>query len=109
MTQTGQQVSTGGGRAARWSRSSKELFFVGSDGALMRVAVEAGGPAWQAGTPTQLFDPRYFRSVSPYNRYDVSPDDRLLIIKPADSNASPPKVIVVQHWDQELTRLAPPK
>src|SRR5439155_10808156 len=44
--------------------------------------------------------------------YDVSPDGRrfLMIKAPeTDANAAPPALIVVQHWDEELKRLVPPK
>jgi hypothetical protein len=44
--------------------------------------------------------------------YDVSPDgQRFLMIKNAEADAkvSPPQIIVVQNWDQELKRLVPTK
>ena len=50
------QVSTAGGTRPLWARSGKELFYVGADGALLRVPVEASGATWNAGTPTKLLE-----------------------------------------------------
>jgi serine/threonine-protein kinase len=113
-TQAGQwQVSTGGGKKALWSSDSKELFFVAANLALMRVAVEATGSAWQASNPSQLFDSRYVGNLFTDQFFYAIANDgqRFLMIKPpaADPNGNPPKVIVVQHWNDELLKLAPPK
>ena len=105
------EVSTAGGTRPLWSRSGKELFYVGADGALLRVPVEASGATWNAGTPTKLLEGRYFTAGGGGGRtYDVSPDgQRFLMIKApvTDASAAPPALIVVQHWDEELKRLAP--
>jgi serine/threonine-protein kinase len=107
------QVSTTGGRQPLWApRTGKELFYVGADGALLRVSVEASGATWHAGTPMKLLEGRYFtRSDASGGRtYDVSPDgQRFLMIKApgTDAGAAPPALIVVQHWDEELKRLVP--
>ena len=63
-------VSTAGGTRPLWARNGKELFYVGADGALMRVPVEASGATWNAGTPTKLFEGRYCqcRHVWPHLR-----------------------------------------
>ena len=53
------QVSTAGGRQPLWSRSGKELVYVGADGALRRVPVEASGGTWNAGTPMKILEGRY--------------------------------------------------
>ena len=54
------QVSTAGGTRPLWARSGKELFYVGADGALLRVPVEASGATWNAGTPMKLLEGRYY-------------------------------------------------
>jgi hypothetical protein len=46
------QVSTTGGTRPLWARNGKELFYVGAEGALLRLPVEASGATWKAGTPT---------------------------------------------------------
>ena len=106
------QISTAGGRQPLWARSGKELFYVGADGALVSVPVEARGANWNAGTPTKLLDRRYFvGNISGGRAYDVSPDgQRFLMIKvPGSDGGAPPALIVVQHWDEELKRLVPTK
>jgi len=104
-------VSTAGGTRPLWARNGKELFYVGADGALLRVPVEASGATWNAGTPMKLLAGRYFNGgVAGGRTYDVSLDgQRFLKIKAAggDASAVPPALIVVQHWDEELKRLAP--
>ena len=107
------QISTSGGTRPVWAHSGKELFFLGADGALMRVPVEATATTWSAGTPTKLLEPRYYTGAGNPNRpYDVSPDgQRFLMIKAAsaDPTTVPPNIVVVQHFDEELKRLVPAK
>ena len=105
-------VSTAGGTRPLWSRSGRELFYVGPDGALLRVPVEASGATWNAGTPMKFFDRRYFTGGAAGRTYDVSPDgQRFLMIKApgTDASATPPALIVVQHWDEELKARVPTK
>ena len=76
------QVSTAGGTRPLWARSGKELFYVGADGALMRVPVEASGATWNAGTPTKLLEGRYYTGggtwphVRRVARRSAVPDDQ---------------------------------
>jgi serine/threonine-protein kinase len=106
-------VSSAGGRQPLWARSGKELFYVGPDGALLRVPVEANGTTWHAGTPTKLIEGRYVTGSGTLVRtYDVSADgQRFLMIKAPgpEAGAAPPTLVVVQHWDEELKRLVPTK
>ena len=105
-------VSTAGGRQPLWARSGAELFYVGADGALVRVPVEASGATWNAGTPMKLLERRYYNGTNTARAYDVSPDgQRFLMIKApgTDAGTAPPALIVVQHWDEELGHLVPTK
>ena len=60
------------------------------------------------GRPRQLFDRAYFAAAGPTS-YDAAPDGRLLLLKessaPAPGQAT--EVRMVQHWTDELKRLAP--
>jgi serine/threonine-protein kinase len=106
------QVSTAGGRQPLWARSGRELFYVGADGALLRVPVEASGTTWNVGTPMKLFERRYYNATNAARTYDASPDgQRFLMIKApgTDAGTAPPALIVVQHWDEELRHLVPTK
>ena len=94
-----------------WSRDGKELFFFGTDGALMAAKVEATATAWNAGQPVQLFGPRYDVGTGTGGRaYDLSADGkRFVMIKLASLTGAPPSIIVVQHFNEELKRVAPAK
>jgi len=108
------QVSTGGGTRPLWARNGQELFYRSPPGAVMSVRIERGA-TWAAGTPTKLFEGRYFVGGGFFARtYDVAPDGRrFLMIKlgggGSDETAAPPSLIVVQHWFEELKRLVPTK
>ena len=103
-------VSTAGGTRPLWERNGNELFYVGADGALLRVPVEASGATWNAGTPMKILEGRYYTGDNTGRANDVSPDGRrfLMIKAPgSDANDVPPALIVVQHWDDDLERLVP--
>jgi len=103
------RVSTAGGTRPLWAPSGKELFYVGVDGSLLQVSVEAKGATWNNRAPTKLFERRYYVPRNSGRSYDVSLDgQRFLMIKAPGTDASP-ALILVQHWDQELKRLAPTK
>src|SRR5262245_48103953 len=102
------QVSTDGGTRPVWSHSGQELFYVSSSGAIMRVGVERGS-SWAATKPMTAVGEGYVTtSVNiPGRTFDVSPDDRRFLVMKAmsQSNALPPQLVVVQHFDEELKRL----
>jgi serine/threonine-protein kinase len=107
------QVSTTGGARPLWARSGKELFYASPDGSLLTVSAESNGALWHAGAPKKLLDGRYFTGGGTLSRtYDVVRDgQRFLMIKGpgTDAGTTPPALIVVQHWDEELKRLLPTK
>jgi serine/threonine-protein kinase len=107
------QISTSGGTQPVWDHNGRELFFIGMDGTLMGVPVEATATMWSAGVPTKLLESRYYTGGGNPNRsYDVVPDgQRFLMVKAASADPStvPPNIIVVLHFDEELKRLAPMK
>jgi hypothetical protein len=80
----------------------------------MRVGVERAS-SWAATAPTTPVKDGYFTSpAGNFGRtYDVSPDgQRFLMIKEGGGSgqtAAPASLIVVQHWVEELKRLAPTK
>jgi Tol biopolymer transport system component len=103
------RVSTAGGTRPIWAPSGKELFYVGVDGSLLQVSVEAKGATWNNRAPIKLFERRYYVPRNSGRSYDVSLDgQRFLMIKGPGADA-PPALILVQHWDAELKRLAPTK
>ena len=103
------RVSTAGGTRPLWAPNGKELFYVGVDGSLLQVSVEAKGATWNNRAPIKLFERRYYVPRNSGRSYDVSLDgQRFLMIKGPGTDA-PPALILVQHWDAELKRLAPTK
>ncbi len=106
------QISTDGGSQAMWSKKEQELFFLAPQGGLMSVRVDAK-TTWSAGNPAKLFDESYFHGAAAGSArsYDMSADGRrFLMIKPGGSESlDSAAFIVVQHWFEELKRLAPVK
>jgi len=88
------------------------LFYVSPANALMRVAVERAA-SWAATTPTMLLKDGFV--ITPEQNvgrnYEISPDgQRFLVAKSVNaSNAPPPQLVVVQHFDEMLKRLVPTK
>jgi len=107
------QVSTAGGVQPLWARTGRELFYLAPEGALLTVPVDPRSTAWSAGSATKLTASGYFTGGPNVSRqYDASPDgQRFLMIKQGgtDQAAAPTQLIVVQHFDEELKRLAPTK
>ena len=103
-------ISTTGGTKPLWARSGKELYYLTLDGAMMAVPVHST-PAFSAGTPTKLFDTRYFAAGNA-RTYDVSRDgQKFLMIKNAggDSTSTPTGIVVVLNWVEELKVRVPTK
>jgi hypothetical protein len=78
------------------------------------MAVEIrDGPTLSYGAPSPLFSRNGFIFPVPNaRRYAVAPDGRFLMLKAAtsdqsDGSASPPQLILVQHWFEELERRVP--
>jgi serine/threonine-protein kinase len=106
------QVSTGGGAWPAWARNGRELFYVTASG-LMAVSVQIT-PDFRTTTPTKVVGGQFFRSQAGRS-YDVSADgQRFLMIKNAAAigqaaDATAPRLIVVEHWSEELKARVPTK
>jgi serine/threonine-protein kinase len=103
------QVSTSGGRTARWRPDGRELFYLAPDGSLMGVQVKDTGSRWTATSPVKVLEPGYWSTaalIAP--SYAVSPDGkRFLVVTPPKQGAGPPDIVVIQRWDEELKALVP--
>ena len=105
-------ISPSGGTRPLWARSGNELFYLDGAGAMTRVPLQTV-PTFSAGTPTTLFDTRYYTGVTA-RTYDVSPDgQRVVMIKANAGTDQTPTMVVVLNWLEELkaklpARLAPP-
>ena len=90
-------ISVAGGDKPRWSRDGKELFYIATDGKMMAVPIK-GGPTFEPGVPTPLFNTR----VTGFMPFDVAPDGRFLInTMPADAT-SRSSITVVINWFASL-------
>jgi hypothetical protein len=67
-------------------------------------------PKLSVNAPVMLFDRPYFfaPSGSPRPHYDVTADGkRFLMITTGSATSTGPRVVVVQHWFEDLKRLVP--
>jgi serine/threonine-protein kinase len=105
------QVSPAGGMHPVWARNGGELFYRDLDGAVMVAGVAAMGGSFATEKPVRLFHGPYLtRSGNLGRSYDVSPDGRRFLMlkeRALDPTLAPPHLVVVQHFDRELERLAP--
>jgi eukaryotic-like serine/threonine-protein kinase len=100
------QVSTDEGTMPRWAKNGRELLFRrGSDFNLeFWVSAIQPGASFIAGRPTQIAS----GAVGASNAYDVAADGRLLVTMPAGgANALPSRIVVAQHWFDELKARVP--
>ena len=110
-------ISTRGGEQPAWNPNGPELFYVqggvyspGGPTTLMSVRI-ATTPAFRAGTPEPVFENAYL-GTGWGRSYDVAPDGRrfLLTFRKEPPPALPPaQMVLVQHWFEDLRRLAPAK
>ena len=104
-------VSTGGGHQPLWSRDGRELFYLSPENRLIRVGVDRGA-SWSATTPGMVLEEEFVpASVGIGRQYDVSLDGKqfLVVRDLMGPNATPPQLMIVQHFDELLKRLAPGK
>ena len=96
------QVTVDGGREPVWRRDGRELFYR-SGSRMLAVPIETTrGLSW--GKPTLLFDSNH---VVSFLDYDVAPDGRFLMIKPAPAEGAPIQLNVVLNWASELLSRVP--
>ncbi len=93
------QISTDGGRQARWSRGASEIVFLSPDDKLMAVDVKLN-PIFTASVPRLLFDPRLRQQ--PATQFVVAADgNRILVNRAIQQNAVVP-LTIVQNWTATL-------
>jgi Tol biopolymer transport system component len=96
------QASEGGGVQARWSRTSREIYYrTGKQ--LMAVPIATAGPEPVFGKPVALFADEYDfgRGISNPN-YDVTPEGRFIMLRRGPNGG---KLRVVVHWTEELKQI----
>jgi len=108
------QVSNDGGTDPVWRRTGDELFYR-DDERMMTVAVSRAS-GFSAGRPQEIWKGHYSHGMSSScgapgltsSNYDVTADgNRFLMIKDEDQDtATSTRIVVVQGWADELTRMA---
>ncbi len=97
------QVSTNGGRLARWRRDGKELFFLSADNALMAAEVSGQGSSFQVRNVRPLFRTNLAAALRvSMGNYDVSADGKRFLITQTAEQANPSPVTLVVNWTAEL-------
>jgi Tol biopolymer transport system component len=96
------QVSEGGGVQARWSRTSREIYYR-SGQHIVAVSFDGSDAEPVLGPPEALFadDYEFGIGISIAN-YDVTPDGRFILLR-RDLNGG--KLRVVVNWTEELKRI----
>ena len=110
----GQRItaSVGGGREPVWARNG-EVFYRNLTGERIFAVPVKTAPALTVGTPVPLFQGRYYVAPtgSPRAQYDVTADGRrfLMIAETPTAGATPhqPRVVVVQHWFDDVVSKVP--
>ena len=111
-------ISTNGGSQAAWAETGRELFYREegpNDTTRMMVVDVTLGDTFAAGIPRPLFGIRSSASpggASPIRAYDVTRDGRRFLMTQEDEDSAEPPithVVIVQHWLEELRRMAPAK
>jgi len=96
-----QIVSSAGGRAARWRRDGKELFYLSIADELMAVDVRSAGDGLEFSTPRRLFQAHpMWQGWSPYV---VSPDGQTFRIYSLPEE-TPARIVLIQNWTALLPR-----
>ena len=97
------QISVGGGVRPVWSRDGKELFFRYLD-RMFSVSIDTRSGQWER--PKLLFE---FNPLSmTAGDFDVAPDGRFLLIKPAAAEVAAMPLHVIVNWHNELRSNVPP-
>jgi Tol biopolymer transport system component len=95
------QVSTDGGSEPRWRQDGRELFYLGTNGQMMSVAV-IPGPELKLGVPAPVFQTRLFsQPVAQMRRYAVSPDGQRFLMNVVGGNSLPP-ITIIMNWQKAL-------
>jgi len=102
------QVSTAGGVWPTWSRSRRELFYLGLDGRIMEAGYTVEGDSFRAEKPRVW---SLGLVVGPFNRtFDMHPDgERVAVLKAAEDEAegTRDRVVLILNFFDELRRIAP--
>ena len=97
------QISRGGGRDPAWRYDGKGLYYRGTNGNLMEVAITPKGSTAEAGSPHDLFQAGNLEAQTVERDYDVMPDGkRFLVLESEEDTPTPPALVT--HWAAGLKK-----
>ncbi|MCI0402089.1 MAG: hypothetical protein L0212_01015, partial [Acidobacteria bacterium] len=94
------QVSTAGGRLARWRRDGQELFYLAPDGKLMGAEIRLKSPTLEVGAVRALLQ---VRPMGQGLFYDVSADGQRFLVSTQEQQ-SPSPITLVVNWRADLKK-----
>jgi dipeptidyl aminopeptidase/acylaminoacyl peptidase len=103
------QISTNGGRLARWRRDQSELFFIGPENRITSVQMKRTAAGLEPGRLTPLFAiPSVEKEDADFPVfYDVSADgQRFLIRLPTETHTQDEPMTVIVNWPARLNQVA---
>jgi eukaryotic-like serine/threonine-protein kinase len=95
------QVSQTGGTFPNWRGDSKEIYFIGLDGALHAAGVSTRSDEFELDSVRALFQVNYIAPLG--NPYDVTSDGQRFVFATYPESVSTPLVLVT-NWTAELKR-----
>ena len=98
------QVSVDGGSEPVWHPTRPELFFRAQQ--WIASAMIELGPPLRAERPALLFETPYVEADASYTNFDVTADDRFVMVQSALESTTT-QLHVVTGWFEELARLVP--
>jgi Tol biopolymer transport system component len=102
-------ITSSGGYSPVWSYDNRTLFYLTNGPTpgeiqVMSVPVTTTPDLTVLGPSKSLFRGRYATNRGA-RTYDVTPDGRLLMVRPDDRKTPITEVVLVQNWTEELKRL----
>jgi len=94
------QLSLDGGREGVWSRDGSRVFYRALDGWMMAAHVNRGATL-QVTRRERLFDARPFIANQFLVTYDVTADNRFLMMK-AEEQPPRTEVVIIRNWVQQV-------
>jgi len=94
-------ISTEGGQEPLWAHSGRELFYRDSSDRLVAAEI-INEPLFSVGVQRVLFSVGEYEDDRDHRTYDVSADDQRFVMIKRSSEASGPKLVLVENWFEEL-------
>jgi len=95
------QVSQAGGTFPLWRSDSREIFFIGPEGAFNAATIDSKSGEFELDQVHTLFQVNYISPVG--GPYDVSPDGQRFLFATYPENVSTPLVLVT-NWTGEMKK-----